>query len=353
MRSSSLSRTLSLLVDKRRPAFIWGPPGIGKSDVVAQLAKSKHMDLRDIRLNLLDPIDLKGFPVPNHESRQMTWYAPDFLPAMLVRENTLPGFKATKTNKGEGMVPNTSKGILFLDEMNSADRAVQAAAYQLMLNFRIGDYVLPAGWSVIAAGNRQGDRSVTHAMPAALANRLVHLDFEVNLDDFSAWAMNNGIKSEVLAFLRFRTNLLHSFKPEDNPRAFPTPRSWMFVNDIIGEGLPAAEEFETLKGTVGDGAAAEFHAFIKIARQMPNVDEILVAPKKVKVPEEASALFAVSTSLAERATQNNFDRLMEYVERMSTEFQVVFVRDAVKRCDDVSKAKSFTNWSVANSDVLI
>jgi hypothetical protein len=340
MRPSSIARTVSLLTKKQRPCFIWGPPGVGKSDVIAQVAQQHDMELRDVRLNLLDPVDLKGFPVPDHETKQMSWYPPDFLPPMYVK-------------KGSKMVPNTSKGILFLDELTSAERAVQAASYQLMLNRAIGDYKLPDGWSIVAAGNRSSDRSVVHAMPAALSNRLVHLDYEVNLDDWCQWALKHDIKAEVLAFIRFKSNLLHDFRPQDNPRAFPSPRSWMFVNEIIGEGLPADEELETIKGTVGEGAAAEFYAFLKVIRDMPNPDEILVNPKGAPVPEQPSVLYALTTSLAIRATKDNFDRLMQYNDRLPTEFQVVFVRDSIKRCDDVSKTQAFTKWAIAHSDVLM
>ncbi len=336
MRPSSLSRVLPHLVKIQRPAFIWGPPGVGKSDVVAQLATSMDMELRDVRLNLLDPVDLKGFPVPNHETKQMSWYAPDFLPPMLIKG------KANKT-----------RGILFLDELISAERSVQAAAYQLTLNRAIGDYKLPDGWSIIAAGNRAKDRSVVHAMPAALSNRLVHLDFDVNLDDFSDWAVKAGIKPEILAFLRFRAELLHDFKPADNARAFPTPRSWMFVNDIIQSSLPLDEEFETVKGTIGEGAAAEFSAFIRLIRDLPTVDEILLAPDKVAIPDSPATLYAVSTTLAVKASKDNYERLMKYMGRAPVEFQVVFVRDSVRRCDDVSKTKAFTNWAIQHSDVLI
>lgn len=356
MRPSELIRTLDLLVAKQRPAFIWGPPGVGKSDIVAQLAAKNDMELRDIRLNLLDPVDLKGFPVPNHETKQMSWYAPDFLPPTLVRADAVPGYKPTKGAKAVSpsqLIPNPSKGILFLDELPTADRATQAAAYQLMLNRRIGDYVLPDGWSILAAGNRSQDRSVHHTMPAALANRLVHLDYDVSIDDFSAWAMQHDIKPEVLGFLRFKTDLLHKFDAANNPRAFPSPRSWMFVNQLVGEGLSSANELEVVKGTVGEGAAAEFMAFVKIARSLPTVDEIMVNPAKAKVPEEPSARFAITTSLATRASRDNFSQLCIYVRRLPVEFQVVFMRDSVRRNDDVSKTKAFNDWGIENSDVLI
>lgn len=356
MRPSSIVNVLKHLVPRRRPVFIWGPPGVGKSDVVGQTADMLDRNLLDVRLNLFDPVDLKGFPVADHETRTMRFYAPDFLPPMYVRADSVPGCKFAKGTaaKGSAMIPNPSKGILFLDELTSADRATQAAAYQLMLNFRIGEYVLPEGWAIVAAGNRTGDRSVVHAMPAALSNRLVHLDFDVNLDDFSAWGMKNGLKTEMLAFLRFRSALLHDFKPADNPRAFPSPRSWMFVNnDIMGSGLSAADELETIKGTVGEGAAAEFLAFIRIARDLPTVDEILLNPKGTKVPDSPSALYAISTSLAERASKDNFERLMDYTSRIPKEFQVVFVRDSLRRNDEVTKSRAYTKWAVEHADVLI
>lgn len=344
MKPSSIARTVALLVAKQRPCFIWGPPGVGKSDVVAQVAKAGDMQLRDVRLNLLDPVDLKGFPVPNHDTKQMSWYPPDFLPPMFVEKK-----KGGKTV----FEKNDTKGILFLDELTSAERSVQAAAYQLTLNRQIGDYKLPDGWAIVAAGNRATDRSVVHNMPAALANRLVHLDYDVHLDDWSNWALQHGIKAEVLAFLRFRTNLLHDFKPQDNPRAFPSPRSWTFVNEIIGEGLPGDEEFETIKGTVGEGAAAEFNAFIRVMRDLPSVDSILLNPKTAPVPEQPSTLYALTTSLATRAVKDNFERLMQYNARLPTEFQVVFVRDSLKRNDELSKTQVFTKWATDHSDVLL
>lgn len=328
MKPSSVFHTLNHLLDIQRAGFLWGPPGVGKSDVVAQVARHRDIELRDVRLSLLDPVDLKGFPVPNTTKRVMDWLPASFLPSNA-----------------------KSKGILFLDEMNSAPPSVQAAAYQLVLNRRIGDYELPKGWGIVAAGNRESDRSVTHRMPAALANRLIHIDFDVHLDDFCAWAIPAGIKTEVLAFLRFRTNLLHNF--DGMQRAFPTPRSWMFVNDIIQSKLPSDEEFELIKGTVGEGAAGEFVAFQRVMRDLPSIDDIMLRPSEIAVPKEPSVLYALTTSLATRAMPDNFDRLMKYVDRIPTEFQVVFVRDAARRNKDVYRCKSFTQFAVKNSDVLM
>ena len=327
MKPSSIRTALPRLMIKNRPVFLWGPPGCGKSDIVRQVAEDSKLELRDVRLNLLDPIDLKGFPTIDAAKKQMKWLPADFLPT-----------------KG--------KGILFLDEMNSAPQSVQAAAYQLVLNRKIGNYELPDGWSVLAAGNRTSDRSVVHAMPAALANRFVHLDFDVNVEDWSHWAMDNEIHLDVRAFIRFRPNLLHNFDANTNPRAFPTPRSWAFVNDIYKNSLPPNDEFELIKGTVGEGAAAEFSGFVRQIKDLPTVDQVLLDPDGTKLPANPSAQYAMATALDSKATTDNIARIMKYIERMPVEFQTLFVRSAIRRDSKLTSTKTYADWGIKHSAIL-
>lgn len=327
MKPSSVFRSLNHLLDNHRPAFLWGAPGVGKSDVIAQIAAARKVELRDVRLNLLDPIDLRGFPMPNAAKNEMSWLPPDFLPA-----------------KG--------KGILFLDEFNSAAPATQAAGYQLMLNRRIGKYELPAGWDVICAGNRESDRSVTHRMPAALANRLIHVDYEIDLEDWIVWAMKNNISTSVIAFLRFRPGFLHEFDASKNPRAFPSPRSWAFASQIIDSNLPDNEEFELVKGTIGEGVAGEFIAFQRVMKDIPSKDAILKDPTGTPVPSQPNVLCAITSMLATHASKANFDKLMTFIGRLPIEFQVVFARDAYRRCEEVAETKAFSRWSVQNHEVM-
>lgn len=330
MKPSSVASSLKHLIARQRPAFIWGPPGAGKSDIVAQVAKSMDLELKDVRLNLMDPVDLKGFPVVKGtaKTQQMGFVPPDFLPT-----------------KG--------KGILFLDEMNSAPQSVQAAAYQLILNRQLGEYHLPPGWAVLAAGNRAGDRSVVNTMPSALANRFVHIDFEVDMEDWYTWATANGISDVTRAFIRFRPNLLHSFDPATNARAFPTPRSWAFVDDVTQSNLDADTEYELICGTVGEGAGAEYLAFTRMAKDLPSGDEILMNPDTAPVPSEPASMYAVCTMLDKKATPNNFGRLMQYVERMSPEYQVLFVRSAAIANRAVATTRDYVKWITANQDVLL
>lgn len=330
MKPSALRPTISHLLDQKRAGFLWGPPGVGKSDLIAQIAADRKVELRDVRMSLLDPIDLKGFPMPNTVKKEMNWLPADFLP---------------KDKK--------SKGILFLDEMNGAPQSVQAAGYQLILNRRIGDYHLPEGWGIIAAGNRTSDRSVVHAQPAALANRFIHLDFDVDGEDWNIWAMEHNIHTDIRAFMRFRPGLLHDFKPETNPRAFPSPRSWAFVDQIYKSKLSPNEEFETIKGTVGEGASAEFSGFTRLIKDLPTVDAILLDPKKAKVPESPAAMFAIATALETKTSDNNFARIMDYVSRLPTEYQVVYVRGAVRFCDAVTGTKAYMDWGLKHQTVLI
>ena len=327
MKPSSVRASLHHLIDVQQPTFIWGPPGVGKSDVVRQVAKESKLELRDVRLSLMDPIDLKGFPTIDTVKKQMKWLPADFLPT-----------------KG--------KGILFLDELNAAPQTVQAAAYQLVLDRKIGNYELPEGWAVLAAGNRAGDRAVVHEMPSALKSRFTHLDFEVNVDEWNIWAMDADVHLDIRAFIRFRPNLLHFFEPASNPRSFPTPRTWSFVDKLYKKNLPAADEFELIQGTIGEGAAAEFAGFVRQIKDLPTVDQVLLDPDNTKLPANPGAQYAMCTALDSKATTGNIARVMKYIERMPVEFQTIFIRSAIRRDTKLTGTKSYIDWGLRNQNVL-
>lgn len=327
MKPSQVLIALQHLIAVGRPAFLWGPPGVGKSDVVAALAKKLKLELRDVRLSLCDPTDLKGFPMPNKTGTQMTWLPPDFLPT-----------------KG--------KGILFLDELLLAPAAVRAAAFQLILTGRLSDYKLPPGWSIIAASNRVTDRSGAQTMEAALANRFVHIDFEVDNDDWNTWAMANGISDMTRGYMRWRPKNLVTEKLESGMRGFPTPRSWVFVDQIVGSGLEPSIELDLIKGTVGDGVGLEFAGYIREHKNLPKPERILMDPEGTPVPEKPSTCYALCAVLEGMVDDTNFGRLLKYVNRMDKEFEVVFVTSAVKKMDSISETKEFTKWIETNRDVL-
>ncbi|HVH88370.1 MAG TPA: hypothetical protein VM912_16740 [Terriglobales bacterium] len=239
---------------------------------------------------------------------------------------------------------------MFLDELNAAPAMVQASCYQLVLDRKLGEYTLPEGWAIIAAGNRDSDRAVTTRMPTPLRSRFVHLEFEVDLQEWCEWAIQAGIRPEVIAFLRFRQELLSVF--DRDATAFPSPRSWEFVSRILDAGPHQSVEHELFAGAVGPGAATEFSAFLKTFRELPNIDAILLNPSREPVPENAAAQYAVASALARVASDMNFDRVCLYLERMPTEFRVLSVRDAMLREPAIRHTSAYTKWAIENHQVL-
>ncbi len=268
MKPSDLAEYLSGLVRHQLmlSTMIWGPPGIGKSSIVAQTAEQHGLRCIDVRLSQLAPTDLRGLPVP--ENGVSRWYPPEFL-------------------------PQDGAGILFLDELNLAPPAMQGMAQQLILDRRVGSYVVPAGWFIWAAGNRKEDRAAVFDMPAPLANRFLHLEVEPDFESFKAYALEAGVHEQILAFLSFRTTLLHKLDPRQP--AWPSPRSWVMASSLHGVGLDIAP-------VVGVAAAAEFSAFIELYQALPDLQPILQgAGSAIAFPIEPSTRYATVIGLTVRA----------------------------------------------------
>jgi len=259
----------------RRPVFLWGPPGIGKSDIVKQIGEDSGREVIDVRLALWEPTDIKGIPYYNSDQGKMVWAPPAELP-------TDP----------------ESTALIFLDELNSAPPAVQAAAYQLILNRRVGTYVLPRGVDIVAAGNREGDRGVTYRMPAPLANRFVHLELRQDFDDWQEWAVMNNIHPEVVGYVGFAKQDLYDFDPKSPSKAFATPRSWTFVSDLLQNDDCDTETLtDLIAGAIGDGLSVKFMAHRKIAGRLPKAEDILKGKVKTLEIKEVSAMYSLTVSL--------------------------------------------------------
>ena len=264
---------------KNRPIFLWGPPGIGKSDIVTQITDSlPNSHLIDIRLSLWEPTDIKGIPYFDSNSGTMVWGAPSELPS-------------------EEFAKQYDNIVIFFDEMNSAAPAVQAAAYQLILNRRVGQYKLPDNVRIVAAGNREADKGVTYRMPAPLANRFVHLELAVSFDDWFAWSVENKIHKDVVGFLNFSKKDLYDFDPKSSSRAFATPRSWTFVSELLEDELDENTTTDLVSGSVGEGLAVKFMAHRKVASKMPNPTDILNGKVKELKTKEISATYSLTVSL--------------------------------------------------------
>lgn len=263
---------------KKRPVFLWGPPGIGKSDVVKQIADNFDAPMIDVRLSLWEPTDIKGIPYFDTNQNKMVWGEPSELP-------------------DEEFADKHENVVLFLDEMNSAAPAVQAAAYQLILNRRVGEYHLPDNVMIVAAGNREADKGVTYRMPAPLANRFVHLEMAVNFDDWFEWAVGNKIHQDVVGYLQFAKQDIYTFDPKSPSRSFATPRSWSFVSELLEDALDEGTTTDLVAGAIGEGLAVKFMAHRKVAANMPNPTDILEGKVKEMKSKEVSAMYSLTVSL--------------------------------------------------------
>jgi len=271
-------KSITRAFKKKRPIFLWGPPGIGKSDIVHQIGHSMSAYTIDVRLSLWEPTDIKGIPYYAANDNSMQWAAPAELPTMAL----------AKKHKWI---------ILFLDEMNSAAPAVQAAAYQLILNRKVGQYTLPDNVLIVAAGNREADKGVTYRMPAPLANRFVHLELAVDFDDWFQWAVDNSQHKDVVGYLQFSKKDLYDFDPRSPSRSFATPRSWSFVSELLDDEDDEETLTDLVSGSVGEGLAVKFMAHRKVASEMPNPSDILSGKVKELKATEISAMYSLTVSL--------------------------------------------------------
>lgn len=299
---SEASKSLNNLIHSgvKTSVMIWGAPGIGKSSVVKSVADSNDMEMVDLRLNQLAPTDIRGLPYVDEEN-VARFASPSFL-------------------------PRSGKGILFLDEINLAVPAVMSTALQLVLDRKVGDYVVPDDWFIVAAGNRTEDRAAVSQMPAPLTNRFLHFTVECDLDSWKSYALTNGVREEIVSFLNFRPNLLHNF--DKNAIAWPSPRTWDYASDLLKIGMPVSP-------AIGEGAAAEFNAFIKLYSRLPDVEKVLDGDFSVKVPKEPSMMYALCGAFVGRSeTPQQYFNAFKWLLKSTTEdYVAVYIGDAAKSLD--------------------
>jgi hypothetical protein len=324
-----------------RPVMLWGPPGIGKSDIVHQIGAEQDRNVIDIRLPLWEPTDIKGIPYYNTDSNSMCWAPPVELPS-----------------------DADDNSILFLDELASAPPAVQAAAYQLILNRRVGTYRLPDGVSIVAAGNRESDKGVTYRMPAPLANRFSHVEVSVEFDSWLEWAGKNKIHKDVVGYISFAKQDLYDFDPRSASRSFATPRSWAFVSQYLYDDDGDDETLgDLIAGTVGEGLAIKFMAHRKHSSKLPKAEDILAGTVTKLEGIEVSAQYSLTVSLCyelqeyfdksgkkpeEKKWHSMVDNFLEFMmNNFSTELVIMGIKMAMTNHGLVfqpSKLKSFEKF---------
>ena len=272
-------RSVLKAFEVKRPIFLWGPPGIGKSDLVANITQELGGFMIDLRLGQMEPTDIRGIPYYNKDLGKMDWAPPIDLP-------------------DQALADQYPLIVLFMDELNSAPPAVQSAAYQLILNRRVGKYVLPDNVVMIAAGNRESDKGVTYRMPTPLANRFIHQELKVDYASWLDWAAENKIHKDVVGYISFAKQDLYDFDSKSASRAFATPRSWTFVSEILqDDAIEDDTATNLISGTIGEGLAVKFMAHRRIASKMPKPEDILSGKVTKLDVKEVSAMYSLVTSM--------------------------------------------------------
>lgn len=241
---------------RRSATMLWGPRGVGKSSIVRQLAAESGVPLVDLRLTTIEPVDLRGAIFADDRQGRTVWFPPEFLPG-----------------------PEQPEGILFLDELTAADQRLQISAYSLILDRRVGDYRLPDGWFVVAAGNASFHGAVSHDMGTALADRMFHFHVQSTVDAFLAYAMAHRLAPEVMAYLRVRPDRLDDTEAQlaGDHLVGASPRGWEDVSRVLQAGLPEAQQRLFVQGRIGAANAAEFFGVLRELQAGADVVALMAA----------------------------------------------------------------------------
>ncbi len=297
--------------------MLWGAPGVGKSQAIRQMAKKievqtgKKCKVTDVRLLLFNPIDLRGIPTINQERTLSVWLKP----------------KIFDMDTSDEVV-----NILFLDEISAAPQSVQAAAYQITLDRVIGEHALPENCIVVSAGNRVTDKSVAFKMPRALANRLCHLEIESNFESWKSWAIRSGVSAKVIGFLSFRNDMLIENESLVDSLAFPTPRSWEMVSNLLALcGNDQDKIYPMIAGAVGSGVATEFCSWCRVFSSLPKIEDIFNG-RCSTVPKSTDTLYALISSMTVYAREHKWDiqkieNSINYAMNLPSDFSFVLMKN--------------------------
>ena len=311
------------------PLMVWGAPGLGKSTIIRKVAEEFDIGFIDVRLAQREPVDVRGLPVPDRERKCVDWLV-------------------------SGEWPREGKGILLFDELTAADRSLQVAAYELILDRRLGDlYKVPDQWYICAAGNRVDDAAVAATMSSALANRFMHVELAGDVESWAAWAVRNNVHPAVIGFLRYRPECLLRQEKENLERGWPTPRSWERVSVML-RIIPDAEENETLLrkvvyGLVGTRAGVEFVEYFKLNAEFDDVRRMMLdASLPVSIPAKIDRKYAFCAGLAyflwrggseeeKRDLLNGFYRISQ---KLTSDFACMTMCDAMTGCGVIGETEA-------------
>jgi hypothetical protein len=312
--------------------FIQGQPGVGKSAVVADYAKSINAEFVDARLAYYAPQDVQGFPYLNTNA---------------------DGSKSMRFSK-PAFWPTTANPVIALEEFNCASKSVQNVALQLLNERRVGEHVLPDDSFVVLLGNRAEDRVNIEKLSSAVVNRIVNIRVRLDLDSWVRWAQNNGIDPLVTSFLRYRPDLLSTFNGAkwDGVSNFASPRTWEKASKIYETSSDRQIRHALLTGALGDGAASEFLGFIGVYEKLPDLDAVLLNASAADIPTDPSVIYATCAGLAKKVKSKTMGAFLTYTERMGKEFAVFALKTAVLRDKTLCNTPAFTTWVSDNQEIF-
>ena len=307
-----------------QPLLIWGPPGVGKSQMVQQAAGGDQVI--DLRLSMLDPVDLRGMPMVNRSEScdaNVSWARPDF-------------------------IPEEGTGILLLDELNTAPPSVQNAALQLVLDRRCGPHRLGDGWYIVAACNKASHKAHVNQISAPLRNRFVIIDIEPELERWTQWAFAHNIDETVIGFLQWNPAALYSL-PKDDHVAFPTPRSWALVSYLLKTIVNDDSPREYITGTVGQGAAGEFQAYVDEIQYMPDVDKLLKGTETYSHDRsKPSITYAIIVNMVYKTVKDIqlIDAAAQVANGLGAEFESLYFSNLLQGAKSKDKPSIIVNKTV-------
>lgn len=331
------SLVLDILKARLTPNLI-GPPGVGKSDLLKQIAEDNNLELIDMRLSQMDSTDLNGFPRISSDG------IADYAPMKIFPLDDTP-------------LPKGRDGwLMFLDEVNAAPPAIQAAAYKLVLDRQVGSRDLHERVLIATAGNRMEDKAITSRLSTAMQSRLVHFEISVDPDSWGTWADLNEVDHRVKSFIKFKPAALHKFDPNHQEHTFPCPRTWDFVSRILKVWGTSAQvnndKLPALSGTIGDGMAREFLAYLKVYTSLPDIGQIMSDPTGVTLSEDVSVHYALSGLIGHHMDEKNADQLMRFLKRLNIDFQVIALRAVIARDTAMRRNSAIKGWIRHNSKAL-
>ena len=321
-----LYKELCKAMKAKLPVLITGAPGIGKTDIVTQVAKELKMDLVVMHPVVCDPTDFKGLPgIVNGKA--------EFLPYGDLRK----------------LMDAKKPTICFIDDVGQAPQSVQAALMQLLLARQVNGKKISKHVVFVAATNRRQDRAGVTAILEPVKSRFVAIiELAVNTDDWIEWAIENEIAPEVIAFIHFRPELLCSGTATAEIINHPCPRTWWGVSELIEADITS---IAWIAGAIGEAAAGEFVGFLKIYTELPEIEDIIHQPKTTKVPIILAAKYAVVIALATMANRKNIEAILTYGKRMSNEFDVLLGLQAAKQCPDIKETNAYIAWCVRHPEI--